>query len=162
MRGNQAAGGSKIFLPTSPHTPQKQNTSITVDMSLMFCLLRYSLFSFRQAESAFAMMETLYKKLRSSRASSSSHRPLYKDESSNEDLSTASEELLESKDNESVDFDVGPRNNKRKSLIWAVAAHSFIFAIYTVGLFAASSFFKQRAGPPTLVYSKMRIQSSPL
>ncbi|ESZ94410.1 hypothetical protein SBOR_5203 [Sclerotinia borealis F-4128] len=98
-------------------------------------------------------MEALYKKLRSARISTSGQRPLYKDESSNEDLSTSSEGLLESKDDESVEFDVRPRKHKRRSFIWAVVAHSFIFATYTIGLFAARDFFSQRPGPPTLVYT---------
>ncbi|RAL62102.1 hypothetical protein DID88_002588 [Monilinia fructigena] len=99
------------------------------------------------------MMEPLYEKLRSTRPHISAHRPLYKEESSNEDLSTSSERLLESKDNESLGFDARPRNNKRRSIIWAVVAHSFIFATYTVGLFASQRLFRQRAGPSTLVYT---------
>ncbi|KAJ8067837.1 hypothetical protein OCU04_003431 [Sclerotinia nivalis] len=99
------------------------------------------------------MMEKLYKKLRSARTSTSTHRPLYKDESSNEDLSTSSDGLLESKDNESLDFDVSPRNYKRRSFMWGVVIHSFIFVTYTVGLFATSSFFRHPSGPRTLAYT---------
>ncbi|KAB8298645.1 hypothetical protein EYC80_000824 [Monilinia laxa] len=97
------------------------------------------------------MMEKLYNKLRS-RPSVSAHKPLYKDGSSNEDIFT-SERLLESKDNESLGFDARPRNNKRRSITWAIVAHSFIFATYTVALLASSRFLKLRAGPPTLVYT---------
>ncbi|TGO45806.1 hypothetical protein BCON_0364g00090 [Botryotinia convoluta] len=99
------------------------------------------------------MIEILYKKIRSARTSISTHRPLYKDASSNEDLSKSSEGLLESKDNENSDCDVRPRNEKRRSLMWGAVIHSFIFATYTIGLFAASSFVRHRPGPPTLVYT---------
>ncbi|TGO81099.1 hypothetical protein BPOR_1352g00010 [Botrytis porri] len=99
------------------------------------------------------MMETLYKKIRSARTSVPAHRPLYKDESSNEDLLKSSEGLLESKDNENLEYDVRPRNAKQRRLMWGVVIHSFIFATYTIGIFAATGFFKQKSGPPTLVYT---------
>ncbi|KAF7914805.1 hypothetical protein EAE99_010506 [Botrytis elliptica] len=101
------------------------------------------------------MMETLYKKIRSVRISILTHRSLYKDESSNEDVSKSSEGLLESNDNETLDYDIRPQNEKQRSLMWGVVVHSFIFATYTIGIFAATSIFRHRPGPPTLVYSNL-------
>lgn len=99
------------------------------------------------------MMETFYKKLRSAKISSSTYRILYKDQTSNEDLPKSSEGLLESEDNETLDSDVRPRKEKR-SLTWGIVVHSFIFATYTIGMFAATGFLRHRPGTPTLVYSK--------
>ncbi|TGO78340.1 hypothetical protein BELL_0070g00250 [Botrytis elliptica] len=81
-------------------------------------------------------METLYKKIRSVRISILTHRSLYKDESSNEDVSKSSEGLLESNDNETLDYDIRPQNEKQRTPAAEALEYEKVF--YNGTLFASS------------------------